>query len=285
MIADAQTNYVYFSELLRINEKYRAFSLELTALLDTYDIRYGFLENTQDIWCRDYMPVQVDNGQFVEYRYDPDYLQAVKYRHLKTYPDMVCEAMGLKTTKTNIILDGGNVIRSENRVILTDKIFKENKAIYSKNELLAELRRLFKVKDVIIIPWDKESEEYGHADGMIRFIDEDHVLINAYFREYSSSFQDKLYGVLDEAGIHLTEINFNVDKPDEEFNWAYVNFLQLGDLIIVPKIGIAEDSQALEQIRTAFPVYASMNRVVDIDVTPILEDGGALNCISWNIIS
>jgi agmatine deiminase len=63
-----------------------------------------------------------------------------------------------------VILDIGNVIKTDHGVIFTDKIFKENSAKYNRDELIRKLIELFEVDQVIIIPWDKNNDFYGHAD-------------------------------------------------------------------------------------------------------------------------
>lgn len=65
----------------------------------------------------------------------------------------------------------------------------------------------------------------------------------------------------------------------EYVNWAYINFLQVGNNIILPKFGINEDEQAKRFVQTAFPYC----RVRQIDCNAIAKDGGALHCITWNI--
>lgn len=156
MISDNQTNKVYFSKLLRTDSKFAATCNEITKILDSFKVRYDFLEKTKDIWARDNMPIQVSDDKFVEYRYDPDYLQGTKEddneeegREIKTYPDMVCDWLNLKTIKTDIVLDGGNVIKSKNCVILTDKIVTENQYWYDKTKLVKHLEELFEVEHVI----------------------------------------------------------------------------------------------------------------------------------------
>jgi len=126
MITDSQTNFIWFSELLKESGKYSEFCRNLTAILDKHRVLYDFLPETNDIWCRDYMPIEVSEDKFIEYRYDPDYLLDWPGRKVKTYPDLVCQAIGLKTVKSDLILDGGNVIKGKNKVILTDKIIPEN---------------------------------------------------------------------------------------------------------------------------------------------------------------
>ena len=82
------------------------------------------------------MPIQVAENKFIEYRYDPDYLQSKKSRSLKTYPDLICDSIGLNTIKSDLIIDGGNVIKSNHCAILTDKIVQENRNKYSKESCM-----------------------------------------------------------------------------------------------------------------------------------------------------
>jgi agmatine/peptidylarginine deiminase len=281
MITDSQTNFVYFSELLKSKPEFKAFCTNLTSILDRHKISYGFLPETNDIWCRDYMPVQVSDNKFIEYRYDPDYLQEIKFRKKKTYPDIICNRIGLKTIKSNIILDGGNIIKSANKVILTDKIIPENASKYRKAELLDQLKFLFEVDTIILVPWNAK-DIFGHADGMIRFIDDNHVLVDSYFNQHISGLGDKLYKILKKNKLTPVEFIFNVPMQSKN-NWGYLNYLQMKDLILFPQFGIAEDDLALAQIKEAFPEYAAKAQIEPINSSSIIKEGGVLNCISWNI--
>ena len=283
MIADGNTNMVYFSGLLKSDVKFASTCREITHFLDVYKINYGFLEGTKDIWARDYMSIQVTEKIFIEYRYDPNYLQGSEKgrRDLKSYPDIICDILKLKTQKTDIILDGGNIVKSSNCVILTDKVLTENKQTYNRTRLIAELKNLFEVDKVVIIPRDP-SDEYGHADGILRFINNNTVLVNEYFDYYKSDFQKHFFGAFKSNRIDVEKLVFKVAKKDKR-NWAYINFLQLKDLIIIPKFGIDEDEQALHQFNNFFPDYAAQGRIISIDATQLVKKSGALNCISWNI--
>lgn len=282
MITDNETNFVFFSSVLAKETKYKKFLKELISILKQNDVNFGLLENTKDIWCRDFMPIQISEDEFVEYKYDPDYLQTTPNRKYKTYPDFVCNNMYLKTTKSDLILDGGNVIKSENSVILTDKIVEENKDFYNRDQIIKILKLLFNVENVLLIPWDKK-EKFGHADGMVRFLDEKTVLLNGYFEKYSDDFKNKLFGELKRNGIEWTFLKYNVKNEREKLNWAYINFLQTNNLLLIPKFGIDEDNQAFEQIKNYFPEYAKNDSIKQIDCSVIVKEGGALNCISWNV--
>jgi agmatine/peptidylarginine deiminase len=140
------------------------------------------------------------------------------------------------------------------------------------------LEELFEVEHVILIPWPK-VEDYGHTDGMLRFIDEKTVLINKI--EKTSTIERRLK----EHGLNWEYLQFNVKKPNEDLNWAYINFLQTKDLILLPKLNIDDDEQAFEQMKIFYPDYARNNRIAQVDMTKIVKKGGALNCISWTIKS
>ena len=86
---------------------------------------------------------------------------------------------------------------------------------------------------------------------------------------------------LEEKGFDVIEMLFHdVPKQDLDYNWAYINYLQVGHKIIVPAVGISEDKLALKYIREANPnCEISQFRMKDI-----VSGGGGLHCITWNIL-
>lgn len=282
MVEDKNTNLVYFSDLLRTDIKYSSTCKSITTKLDQFKIKYKFLENTNDIWARDYMPIQVTENEFIEYLYDPDYLQNDQYFHTRTITSNVCQSINLTTFKTDIIIDGGNIIKSSDCLIMTDKIYIENKENYHSEELTEKLKSTFGVNKIVIIPKDG-GDIFGHADGMIRFIDEKTVILNGYFDQYGLQFRKKLFGSLEQAELSWKFLKFNLKNPNKN-NWAYINFLQMKELLLIPKLNIEEDQMAIEQFYEFFPDYASQNLIQQVDVREIIKDGGALNCVSWNIL-
>ena len=139
---------------------------------------------------------------------------------------------------------------------------------------------MFEVEKIIFVPWDHE-EIYGHADGMLRFIDDKNVVINGYFDEYDEIYKKKLFATLDKNGIVLHKLKYTNGDPDR--NWAYINYLQTKDILLLPHLSIEEDGQALGKFLKLFPEYASKNRIIQIDVSAIVAENGTLNCISWTI--
>lgn len=282
MVADWNTNKVYLSG--KLQEKFPETFKNLTEKLKTFDYKPEVLQNTFDIWARDYMPIQVSKNKFIEYKYDPDYLQGnseeLETRELKTYPDIVCDTIGIKTIKTDIIIDGGNVVKSDNAIILTDKVIWENERHYSEKQLIKKLYDLFEVEKVILIPWDEECN-YGHADGMLRFINNDKVLISGFYETADDNIKKWILGSLEKAKINWDWLR--VSENETEDNIAYINFLQTKDLIIVPALNRPEDEIAIKQISKHFHEYSSNNKIDKVDMREIVRFDGALNCITWTI--
>jgi agmatine/peptidylarginine deiminase len=278
MIADWQTNKIHLSDKLYAD--FPEVSKRIESKLIDFGNKPEILPNTYDIWARDYMPIQIANGKYIEYRYDPDYLQGnseeIETRELKTYADIVCDTIGLRTIKTDIIIDGGNVVKSENTIILTDKVVWENERHYSEKQLIKKLHVLFEVDKVVLIPWDEECV-YGHADGMLRFVNNEKVLISGFYEKAHDEFKKWILESLDKAKIDRDWLR--VSDNEVEDNIAYINFLQTKDLILVPALNRPEDDKAIEEISKHFPKYA--DRIDKVDMREIVRYDGALNCITW----
>jgi len=280
MITDKETNTVYFSEKLK--EQSPEIAKQIVDTLGLLGAKPVFLKGTKDIWARDYMPVQVDTRKFIQYTFYPDYL--LKLEDIKSDPDSICADLNLNALRSDIVLDGGNVVKSANCVIMTDKIILENKLKYNKEQLLAKLRELFEVDKIVFIPWDR-GERYGHADGMVRFIDSETVLLQGYYRTrkdlFEDGFIDQLLGSLKEN--HLKYEFLDVDYTEKiNSKFAYLNYLQTKDFILLPSLGIEKDDVKLkDEISKYFPGYG--NRIRKIKMNSIISRGGALNCISWTI--
>lgn len=273
MITDQETNHVYLSSLIT---KYEEFYKQFISILSHYNIGWDLLSKTKDIWCRDYMPIQKDRNTFIQFKYKPDYLQEERYINLQTNPDSVCKAIGIKTIKSDIVLDGGNIIKGENWVILTDKIYKENPN-YTQKGLIEKLEELLDIK-VIIIP--QEPGDYtGHADGILRWYNDHTVLLNQYPTSYCPRFQKLLKRTLTEAEITPIEIPYALSNKNnaDKVHGLYINYLQIDKLVIVPTFGLREDENALAQFEILFP-----NHTIEyIDARVISAQGGVLNCITW----
>ncbi|WP_143961329.1 agmatine deiminase family protein [Litoribacter populi] len=277
MIRDDQTNFLYLADTLP--KKYPTFFTRLEKTLLDCGIEYALLPGTKDVWAVDYMPIQIDTDRFVRFRSEPPYL--TKYAvHRKTISDTaeICRQLGIAAVPSDIILDGGNVVKWSNQVIMTDRIFQDNPT-YERKKLLSTLHELLEVDRIQLIP-EQPGDFTGHADGMVRFLDENTVLINDFSRE-KASFHRAFETAIHNTGLDHIKIPYNVyqNKSNSQANGDYINYLQMEKTIILPTYGLDEDEAVRKQFEGLFPVH----KIATVDSYEIANDGGVLNCISWNI--
>ena len=283
MITDIETNFVYFSRLLTNIEQYKPFWERLEPELKKIGISYGFIDGTRDIWCRDYMPVQVSEKEFCQFQFFPDYYLNPKSIHKLTISHEVCVDYNFHKKDSPIILDGGNIVKSKNKVIISEKILGDNK-YRSKDTMIKNIKRLLNIEDVILIP-RLPYDETGHADGMVRFIN-DHKLIYSDFISQSASWQRQFYKAIDDIEIESEPFPyFETGEKNKDGGYTakgcYINFAQIGTTILLPQFGCEKkDKEAIEKAVNNFP---SNFTIVPIEANEIAEDGGVLNCVTWNI--
>ncbi len=279
MITDSQTDNLFLTDALF--SKFPEFVGQLQARLKALDVNYDVLPNTKDIWCRDYMPIQIAKDRFVQFRYAPRYLDSEDWLSGNTRVEAVLREPKITISKSDIILDGGNVVKAEDKVIITDRVFDENKAI-TKSELIRTLHELLEVEDVVIIP-HQPFDLFGHADGMIRFIDSDTVLVND-FKNEKEYFRRNLKSKLKKHGLDVVPFIY---EPSSEINkdgvpsakGTYINYLHVGNKIILPTFNKKEDNMAWIQLNEIYPSH----EIETLNCESIASEGGVLNCIGWNV--
>ena len=137
---------------------------------------------------------------------------------------------------------------------------------------------------IMFLPWHCGNSNapnayvYGHADCLVHWTGGNRVLMSNH-REVAPDKTDEIRWELESRGYVVTEILFDVPNPNKDFNWAYINYLEVGNKIIVPTFGIPEDKQALRYIKAANPDSI----VRGFRMRHIARNGGALHRITWNI--
>ena len=276
---------IYLSELLSIEPSYSEFWQKFESILKIHSIPNKFLAKTLDIWCRDYMPIQIGNNHFVQFALTKDYYPK-KDLHLRTDPAPICDDIGiiLRTTTFNnlpIYLDGGNVIRGFGKAIICEKVFTDNQI--PKAKLLDILTKALEVDQIIIIP--QEPDDYtGHADGMVRWLDNRTVLVNYYTVENSDgAFKDKFFKSLTDAGLDCLRVPYCPVESSayvQPATGCYINYLQVGEKIFLPTFDDVKNDRS-----AAFrfgEIFGSGN-VVTVPSLAVAALGGVLNCLSWEI--
>ncbi len=286
MITDVGTDIIYFSGLLP--KRHPAFFKRLSALLKLKGVKYELLPDTKDIWLRDYMPILRPAGVerafadvedvFVLFKYNPSYLKTKKWRHTITDAAKVCQDIGIKPRIMDLVVDGGNIVRLGWKAIMTEQVYLENLR-YRKSAVHAMLMDLLNVDELIMIPVEP-GDPYGHADGCVRFVDKKRVLINEVLPG-QKAFGKKLRGVLQKHDLQWIEMPY-FNYIDHSAVGNYINFLEAGDLILVPSYKNYEvtNNRAVDILSQAF---GPDKKIIPVESTSVAKEGGVLNCISWGI--
>lgn len=278
MTADWQTDRVYFSALLPA--RYPGLWARLARVLDAAGVPHRLLPGTRDIWARDFMPVQVAAGRFVRFRYRPDYLAG--HVDLIT-PDAVRRALPLRGRVRNcsINLDGGNIVAGESRAIMTNKVYRANPG-FRPAELRHDLERLLRA-ECIVIPTEP-YDVVGHADGVVRFINDAAVVVNDY-RQTDPGYGTRLEKALRRRGLDIERLpHFPTDDASDRIPSAvgnYINFLGVGSLVVVPVYGAPQDDRACRMLERLLPSAT----IVPLRCEELAREGGVLNCVAWCVRS
>ena len=287
---------IYFSSILTNNdtacEKFEtkkqatAILKEAAGLFNSLkdaNIPYGFIKNTgSNIWMRDFMPVKTKSGH-VSFQYEPSYNERNTEYNIDNKDPLIghLKLPGFMSSEVN--LDGGNVVFSpdKSKVIISNRVFAENQD-WDMSELIEELNTKLDAQ-VIFIPSDIDDFT-GHADGMVRFIDNDTVVGN----DSKDEFEQYISEILQRHSIETIpfpcgDMDEKNDADDISAVGCYINYLETEKFIFLPKFCV-DDKKDSEAFARAKEIFESRNKQVEqIYVNEIAKAGGVLNCISWEL--
>jgi agmatine deiminase len=272
MIADWETDIAVFAD--RLPEQFPRLWNRLSGPLREHGVCVHLVRGCRDVFARDFLPVQVGN-EFVSFRYAPDYLRG--YDHLRT-DDSVCDTVPfLKTRRpSHLVIDGGNLVSSGSKVAVTDKVYRENPD-RSREGIRKELAQRLGVSSCVVLP-KEPGDPIGHADGLVRFLDERTAVTNDY-THIDPAYGRRVAAVLARHGFDVVTLPYSVDPtvtdgiPSAVGN--RVNFLRVGGLLVAPTYEDSGDQIALTILRDRLPNCT----VVPLDATDLALRGGVLNCL------
>ena len=289
---DQDTNTVHLAHALK---RYPVVLDQMGTALRSVGVKVKPIFSTGNIWTRDYMPLQV-NDYFVKFAYKgygPDAYE--KYPQLKV-PDSCWDEIGDVRT-SDIILDGGNVVRYDDKILMTEIVYKHNPG-WGQHRLRDQLSGLLQA-DIIFLP-PEPGDDLGHTDGLCRWIDSGTVFLNDYrsmrdpkYRDYLRFVKDifKLEGIETipfpyayDRCPEMTEEDFRKQFPDaDDYNpgWGYfINYLQVKGAILYPTFGIEDDEMVEACLWDAVPDV----KLFPIDCSQLSLEGGLCNCTTMNYV-
>lgn len=250
---------------------------ELTAAVASFGVEHRLLTEKHaplDIWIRDWGFVE---GHY--FRFKPSYAK-------KLYPQAAVQKarkhldqlLGCDHPTVPLILDGGNLVHNGKIAVLTEKVLRDNRQL-ARREVEAIIISLG-FERVVFIPTEPE-DTIGHADGILRFISPDVLLVNDYTGRDFSSYRRRLRKCLERARIDAEIIPlpwFSTDEINDGI-WSavgcYINFILTAQGVVLPTFQHSLDDRAAAVLanHTTLPIR-------QVFATALARLGGVLNCIS-----
>src|SRR5579884_4014086 len=210
MVPDWEANAVFFAASLP--RELPAFWAQLEYALTRNGVKLHLLSETKDIWVRDFLPAQVGLRHFVKFHYEPDYLRG--FDHLRTGSE-VCEQLPFLDDLqfSPLRLDGGSLVTSPRVAIVTDKLYRENPGL-TRLTLRTVLCELLGVERCLVIPAEP-GDCFGHADGVVRFLDRHTVAVNDY-SVVEPEYGQRLQAILRRAGLRVEPMPYVPDVSETD---------------------------------------------------------------------
>jgi agmatine deiminase len=270
------------------------------------------LEDCRDVWCRDFMPIQVGPQRFVQFLYAPRYLveDDLSWDYITppglVYPPWLRALPPDRVRVVPLVLDGGSVIGNERVALVSERIFRDNigwaPCALARGALARVLARELCVEHVEFVP-EPPDDFTGHLDGSIRIVSADRVVVgipphgDGYIPpadhlglyRHALEYARLLIAIAQDLGfqvIELIDVSYLAPEcPPDNVQGLYANFLQLGPCnIYLPQWGI--QLQQYDEIALHELVEAGFH-VIPVPAHEFAEDpdlaGGAINCVtsSW----
>lgn len=241
-------------------------------------------------WCRDFMPVKAPGNKLVKFRYEPIYLTETE-KWKKTIPHVwkVLEELKIKGyQESDLILDGGAIEVFGSQAIVSDRVLRENKNPNIR-EVLSRLKNVLSLDRLIVVP-EYPDDFTGHVDGIVRFIDENTVLVNDekpnlniaeepnfYKRKMHNNWYYSFLTAIENHGLKTEKIPMALyDDAKKDNLGLYINFLKLDEYIVMPAYLTEDDDKAAAILEKLYK-----RPVIRINSRELTKNGGMINCILW----
>lgn len=255
---------------------------------------------SNDSWARDTLPFKIDkeyvgfnfngyNGILKEFNLDNNLAKAYT-KHEKSK---------LKTLP--IVLEGGGICSDGNICVCTKELMNDRNPNMTEQQIENILKPNLKIKHILWIKYGLFADETkGHADEVVAYKNENEILIawtddkdnknyNRCRINYNniSTFYKKLkHPIIIHKVITPQPLKRKQDETIENtirnqntlVAISYINYLNLGNIIILPQFGVKEDKIAYKQFKQIFKNY----KIIKFKIREIAIGGGGIHCVTKN---
>ncbi len=238
-----------------------------------------FPHATNDVWCRDHGPIfmrsrKTGAGRIADWLFNAWGGKFEPWDLDNKIPGLIAQSLGMAKESFPLILEGGAIESNGEGVLLTtpDVILNPNRG-WNCDRKSAE-RILCDGLGMQEVVWVEHSlpndDTDGHIDNVTRFVGPSAVV---------TVVDPELPGL--QANFEALKLRFDsvialprpaTDGPPK----SHANFLILNGGVLLPVFGGKTDAEAVSILRDCFPG----REIVPIDCNLLLEEGGAVHCLS-----
>ena len=233
-----------------------------------------------DIWIRDFSIVNPTSP--VQFRYTPAWQWWYQNESDFTQNrfNTLAKQAWLKFQKTELLLDGGNLVDNyKDKIVVSERFLTDNNLW--KQEAKQILRETLDMNEIAIIPSD-DTDGLAHVDGMVMFIEDDTIVVN----QYQEPFRSEVLSELQESftNINIVEIPANFDETiwDERFSsacWIYVNSVVTNDTIYLPVFEAETDQKVIDILKNH-----TSKKIVSVDASKVCKMWWSVRCLSLQLM-
>lgn len=245
-----------------------------------------------DVWCRDHGALFLKNGQetvATDWAFNGWGGNFTPYELDNALPPQMASSQNMTCLSYREVLEGGAIeSNGEGTLLTTEAVLlnpNRNPHLTSRCAVEQMLHERLGIKRTI---WLGEGilgdDTGGHIDDIARFITPNTILMATDTNGPNQHTLAENWNRIAETHCDLSLIPLPMPKACEVPGWrlptlpaSYANFLITNHLVLVPTFRQPQnDDHALGILREVFP----SREVLGIDALRIVEEGGAIHCIS-----
>ncbi|MGA2053049.1 MAG: agmatine deiminase family protein [Opitutales bacterium] len=250
-----------------------------------------------DVWCRDHGPLFVKNATTGEVavtqwrfnawgaKYEPWDLDA-------TVPSNIAASLGLRCFAFGTILEGGAIeINDDGQLLTTEAVLlhSNRNPVMTKDDYEGLLAASLGVTEILWLRDGLPNDDTdGHIDNITRFFgengivtvtphDDDQSPAAHILRHNHLTLQEfrNVHGRKFEV-VELPLPHPAVEADGRELPASYANYLVTNGAVLMPAYNRPTDAMAAEVLHECF----RNRKIVPVDCSDVLLEGGALHCLS-----
>lgn len=234
------------------------------------------------VWMRDCGPTAVFSGKDKKavFIWNPYFFAALPYNKFDNeVAPQLAAYFNIPIYRLPVIMEGGNIITDGKGTIIVLASILERNGDVDEEKLKLILREYFGAKRPIVLS-SVPGEHCGHVDMVIKFIDEDTLMIaqapnDHGWYSFLESITDELKRIKSVNGKDYRIFRIPLAPTEDDIQErSFVNSLTVNDKVIVPLYNTKQDKIALDVYRQAMPNYKIVG--IDYRVYPL----GAIHCQS-----